>query len=168
MRTLPLNSWRNAIKDDIKAGVQADFAGLGWTLPKIIQCDDHWLRRIEALQEKLPAFLIALADGETLPDSDRASAVNGRETATIYDVLWLAAGDKLSDMTEDATLITEWLWERFSRDEDDDIPGWTPVNGVLVRQFAPVRFASFNELLELGIYGTRVTVRIDSSHWQVD
>ena len=132
---------------------------------KLVEHDDHWLRptRINAV-DKLPAFFISLAGTDSDNDTDADDAVRGMETDTQIDIHWLAPVDRIAALRGSASEVIEYLYDKFTP-EDYDLDGFGEV-GVLLRACRPLNGANYNELLDAGLVGCRVTIGVDTSHFQ--
>jgi hypothetical protein len=163
LRVFPVRAQGTAIRNVLRAAAVAKW---GADVIKLIEHDDHWMRpsNLNKLKNaKLPAFFVGLNAGETPAYGDQQGGHVDCETA--WDIVFLEQAD-LAELRVTASEAIEWAYELFGQ-EDQGLSGFS-ADGVLLKHCVPVRFEHFNELLEFGLIGSRVTLENATAHEDPD
>lgn len=166
MRKFPLRAQGAAIRDVLRKA--APFKWCGEQAIKLIEHDDHWMRptTLSRLKNsKVPAFFVALAQGELPGYGDQRYGAAAMETR--WDVVFLEQAD-LPELRITATEAIEWVLKLFGQSDQSLALTGSGTAGVMVLSCAPTGFDHFNELLEFGFVGSGVSLVVKTHHEDPD
>lgn len=145
----------------IKLDVIDEFEGT-----KLVKHDDHWMRpaNLEKLAERSPVFYVAMAGLESESGGDTNEDPMNCEK--ILDIVWLAPAKLVGEFRGDSSAVVGWLYKKFSQGSFP-LPGFSEA-GTVIKRCSPVRGQPYNDLLEYGLVGARVSLEIESAHFDTD
>lgn len=161
MREFPFPEMATAVVAHIKIDVLDEFPET-----KLVKHDDHWMREVnlEKIANRSPVFYVSMSGLESESGGDTDD--DPMNCDPLIDIFWLASANLVGKFRGDASAVIGWLYRKFSQGEYK-LPGFSEV-GTVIKRCSPIRGNNYNDLLEYGIVGARVSLEIESAHFDTD